>query len=48
MSERMNSAIVSKRSVEELGQAQTTAIERDVIERLRKAYGNLADGPPLG
>ena len=48
MSERMDSAIVSKRSVEELGQVHTTPIERDVIERLKKAYGDLVDGRPAG
>jgi hypothetical protein len=36
--------LVRNRSVEELGQAQTIAIERDVIERLAKAYGDLANG----
>ena len=44
----MDSAIVSKRSVEELGQAHTAPIERDVIERLKKAYGDLVDGRPPG
>ena len=44
----MNSAIVSKRSVEELGQVHTMAIERDVIERLKKAYGDWVDGRPSG
>ena len=39
---------IRKRSVEELGQAQTTVIERDVIERLKKAYGDLVDGRPSG
>ena len=40
--------LIRKRSVEELGQVQTTAIERDVIERLKKAYGDLVDGRPAG
>ena len=35
--------LIRKRSVEELGQVQTTEIERDVIERLKKAYGDLVD-----
>jgi len=35
--------LIRKRSVEELGPAHTTAIERDVIERLRKAYDELID-----
>ena len=38
--------LIRKRSVEELGQVQTTAIECDVIERLRKAYGDLIDRRP--
>jgi hypothetical protein len=37
---------IRQRSVEELGQAQTTAIERDAIERLKKAYGDLVNGGP--
>jgi len=40
--------LIRKRSVEELGQVQTTAIEREVIERLKKAYGDLVDGRPAG
>jgi hypothetical protein len=36
--------LIRKRSVEELGQVQTTQIERDVIERLKKVYGDLVDG----
>ena len=36
--------LIRHRSVEALGQAQTTAIERYVIERLTKAYGRLAKG----
>ena len=40
--------LIRDRSVEELGQVQTTAIERDVIERLKKAYGGLVDGRPSG
>ena len=44
----MDSANVSKRSVEELGPVHTAAIERDVTERLRKAYGDLVDGRPAG
>jgi hypothetical protein len=40
--------LIRNRSVEELGQAQTTAIERDVIERLTKAYGDLVKGGPSG
>ena len=40
--------LIRKRSVEELGQAQTTAIERDVIQRLKKAYGDVGDGPWSG
>ena len=39
---------IRKRSVEELGQVRTTAIERDVIERLKKAYGDVVDGRPSG
>ena len=38
--------LIRKRSVDELGQAQTTAIERDVIDRLAKAYGEAATGTP--
>ena len=48
MIERMDSAIVSKRSVEEVGQVHTTAIGRGVIERLKKAYGDGVDGRPSG
>ena len=44
----MDSAIVGKRSVEELGQVHTTPIERDVIERLQRAYGDRVDGRPSG
>ena len=40
--------LIRKRSVEELGQVQTTQIERDVIERLKKAYGQLGEGLPAG
>ena len=40
--------LIRKRSVEELGQVQTTQIERDVIERLKKAFGDLGDGRPTG
>ena len=40
--------LIRKRSVEELGQVQTTAIERDVIDRLAKAYRDVADGRPSG
>jgi len=36
--------LIRKRSAEELGQVQTAQIERDVIERLKKAYGDLGDG----
>lgn len=36
--------LIRERSVEELGQVQTTAIERDVIERLTKAYRDVVDG----
>jgi len=38
--------LIRNRSVEELGQTQTIAIERDVIERLAKAYGDLGKGAP--
>jgi hypothetical protein len=38
--------LVRNRSVEELGQTQTTAIERDVIDRLAKAYGDAVKGTP--
>jgi len=38
--------LIRNRSVEALGQVQTTAIERYVIERLTKAYGHLAKGTP--
>ena len=38
--------LIRKRSVEELGQTLTTTIERDVIERLTKAYGDLGKGAP--
>ena len=60
MSERIDSAIpklhnmlvmyflIRKRSVEELGQVETAQIERDVIERLKTAYGELVDGRPSG
>ena len=45
----MDSAIVSKRCVEELGPVHpAAAIERDVLERLKKAYRNLVDGRPAG
>jgi hypothetical protein len=37
--------LVRKRSVDALGQVQTTAIERDVVERLQKAYRELGEGP---
>lgn len=40
--------LVRDRAVEELGQVQTTAIERDVIDRLTKAYGALVSGGPSG
>ena len=40
--------LIRKRSVEELGQVQTMEIERDVIERLTKAYGDLVDGRRSG
>ncbi|MET0917770.1 MAG: hypothetical protein ABWY07_05015 [Burkholderiales bacterium] len=40
--------LIRKRSVEELGQVQTTQIERDVIERLKKVYGDAAVGGPWG
>ena len=40
--------LIRARSVEELGQAHTTAIEREVIERLRKAYDELLDKPSSG
>lgn len=40
--------LMRTRSVEELGQAQATVIERDVIERLRKAYDELVDKPSSG
>ena len=40
--------LVRERSVKELGQLQTTAIERDVIDRLAKAYRDVADGRPSG
>jgi hypothetical protein len=39
--------LIRKRSVDELGQAQTTAIERDVIERLTKIY-RVGEQQPLG
>jgi hypothetical protein len=38
--------LVRNRSVEQLGQTLTTAIEREVIERLTKAYGELGKGAP--
>jgi hypothetical protein len=37
---------IRNRSVEELGQLQTAAIEHEVLERLKKAYGDLVDGRP--
>ena len=40
--------LIRARSVEELGQAQTTAIERDVIDRLSKAFSDVVDGRPSG
>jgi hypothetical protein len=40
--------LIRKRSVEELGPVQTTGIECDVMERLRKAYGDLIDGRRSG
>ena len=40
--------LIRKRSVEALGHVQTEAIERDVIERLAKAYGEAASGRPPG
>ena len=40
--------LIRTRAVEELGQAHTTAIEREVIERLRKAYDELLDKPSSG
>jgi hypothetical protein len=38
--------LIRKRSVEALGPVHTTAIERDVIERLKKSFGALVDGRP--
>ena len=40
--------LIRNRSVEELGQVQTTAIEREVIERLTKAHGDLFNGGSSG
>ena len=40
--------LIRTRSVEELGQAQTTAIERDVIDRLAKAFSDVVDGRRSG
>ena len=40
--------LVRNRSAEELGQVQTTAIEREVIEGLKKAYGDVSDGRASG
>jgi hypothetical protein len=40
--------LIRKRSVEELGAVQTTQIERDVIERLKKAYGQPGEGLATG
>ena len=40
--------LIRNRSVEELGQVQTAVIERDVIERLTKAYGARVNGGPSG
>ena len=40
--------LIRKRSVEELGQVPTTAIERDVIERLKNAFGDVAGGRSSG
>lgn len=40
--------LIRKRSVEELGQVQTAQIERDVIERLKKALRDWVDGRPSG
>ena len=40
--------LIRKRSVEELGPVQTTQIERDVIERLKKAYGQPGEGLATG
>ena len=37
--------LIRKRSVEELGQVQTTEIERELIERLKKSHADLAGGP---
>ena len=36
--------LIRKRSVEELGQALTAEIERDVIERLKKPYADILAG----
>ena len=44
----MDSAIVSKPSVAALGQVHTTPIERDVIERVKKANGDLVERRPSG
>lgn len=38
--------LIRKRSVEALGQAQTAQIEQDVIDRLKKPYGDLVDARP--
>jgi hypothetical protein len=48
MSERMDSAIVSKRFVVDLGQLPTAQIERAVIERPKKTRSDLVDGRPAG
>ena len=40
--------LIRKRSVEELGHVQTAQIERNVIERLKKVYGDLVDGRLAG
>lgn len=40
--------LIRKRSVEESGQVQTAQIERDVIERLKKALRDWVDGRPSG
>ena len=40
--------LIRKRSVEELGQALTAEIERDVIERLKKPYADLVTGQSSG
>ena len=38
--------LVRNRSVEALGQLQTTQIEQHVIERLKKPYAEIVDGRP--